>query len=212
MMKKVIHSFFSFFLEKCLNEMDLVASMMEDYLRENCPKNVLIKKELPEKEKRSSFGDRPLFGRGRGKQEMNRLMNSNSFSRRLPANEEDRFVFSQRLHSLRRSPIDDELNYSYRKSFSNEQLSYLHGPGKERIVERNSKDILPYLSLGYCRVKTSEQGKDIEQFLHEILPKDLTVQPLNMKKDFSLIVCSSAAQKLFEESNSLVFPHSKSFV
>lgn len=192
------------FLKKIFNS-NLVASMMEDYLRQNCPKNIRIVKEKSSAaavSSSSSIVTRPLFGRGRGKQEINYLTNSNSFSRRLPpTTDEHRSSLSQRFNSIQNDDERDKsLIYPYRKSFNNEQLSFLLGPGKERIIQRNFKDILPYLPLNSCRVNSIEQGKEIELILYEILPNMLNIQSMNIKTDLSLMICSSAAEKIFEES------------
>ena len=165
--------------------------MMEDLIKENSSKYVSIVKDP------SLSSSRPPLGRGRGKQQMNYF--SSTFSLRRPLNE-NKLIFSSRLNSMQ-NPIttdrDNFIQYSYRKPFTNEHLSYLLGPGRERI----GNDILPYLSLGYCRVKSIEQGKEIEQFLYDILPDSLDIQVLKIKEDLALVVSSSAAEKFFEESS-----------
>lgn len=49
-------------------------------------------------------------------------------------------------------------------------------------------------------MKTIEQGKEIEKFLYSILPDSLNIDVLTIPDDLSLIICSSAAENIFQQS------------
>jgi hypothetical protein len=173
----------------------------------------------------SLSAERSLFGRGRGRQPMTNislLNNQSIFSRRLASNvpvNERKFTFSHRLSSLTNSPvkletssrpIDENLTkknsnetlitYQYDKPFIDKHLCYLLGPGKQQIIEKDHCQILSCLSLGYCRVKNLTQGKEIEKYLYSILPDSLNINALKIPDDLQLIICSSAAETIFQQS------------
>ena len=215
--------------------------MMENYLRQHHSRTAKILQNLPtnllEKESKSTekkiSSERVLFGRGRGRSQMNQS-NSNGFSRRLGPSlptTEKKFLFSHRLNStdnLSSPPIENEqnresktsfvlrgyktksasptfINYPYNEPFTNEQLCYLLGPGKKEIIEKDHCQILPFLSLNYCRVKTIEQGKSIEKQLYSLLPKRLDTKLVKTNDAFALLICSSAAENIFQQSKFFLF-------
>jgi hypothetical protein len=50
-------------------------------------------------------------------------------------------------------------------------------------------------------VKNTEQGKEIEKQLYSLLPNSLNIELLKIDNDLSLIVCSPAAEDIFQQSN-----------
>jgi hypothetical protein len=50
-------------------------------------------------------------------------------------------------------------------------------------------------------VKNTEQGKEIEKQLYSLLPNSLNIELLKIDNDLSLIVCSAAAEDIFQQSN-----------
>ena len=169
----------------------------------------------------SLLSDHSLLGRGRGRlQTTNAPLTNNPsmFSRRLVPNApatERKFVFSQRLNSLMNPPVKlDEsttktkekdpdqtlITYQYNKPFTAKHLCYLLGPGRQQIIEKDQCQIFSCLSLGYCRVRNNEQGKEIEKSLYSILPYSLNLDVLKIPDDLQLIICSSAAESVFQQS------------
>lgn len=81
------------------------------------------------------------------------------------------------------------------------QLCYLLGPGRKQIVDKDQCEIIPYLPSGCCRSQSVEQGKEIEKQLHSIIPPSLSIDIVKIKEDLALLICSSAAENLFQQSN-----------
>lgn len=112
------------------------------------------------------------------------------------------------------------INYFYRKKFNDQevcikfdfklteffilffayQLCYLLGPGRKFITENDQCKILPFLPSGYCQLMSVEQGKDIEKELYSILPQEINIQNVTFHNNLSLLICSSAAESIFEQS------------
>ena len=82
------------------------------------------------------------------------------------------------------------------------QLCYLLGPGRKHIVDKDQCEIIPYLPSGCCQSQNIEQGKEIEKQLHSIIPPTLHADLVKIKEDLALLICSSAAENLFQLSNS----------
>lgn len=175
--------------------------MMENFIKTTSSKSLLIvkdpSKDLLDKE-RSSSSSRPAVGRGRGRQQTIHFSTPHLPPTANPV------MISSSVNSIDRISRKDSINYPYRKAFTTEHLSYFLGPGRKKILQRYPTEILSYLSLAYCRVNSIEQGKEIEQFLFDILPDSLNMRTLNMKEDLSLLVSSSAAEKIFEQSLSFI--------
>jgi hypothetical protein len=176
--------------------------------------------------KPSLLSERLLFGRGRGRIQTTNTPSANNpsiFSRRLASNApvtERKFVFSQRLSSLMipPTPIDENttkteekspdqtlITYKYNKPFIDKHLCYLLGPGKQQIIEKDQCQIFSCLSLGYCRVRNNAEGKEIEKSLYSILPHSLNIDILKIPNDLQLIICSSAAESVFQQSKILIY-------
>jgi hypothetical protein len=193
---------------------------MEDYINQGHSKTAVIKKNFqPEPELTNGYeqsssslsAERPLFGRGHGRQQMTNVPLLNNQS-----------IFSQRLNSLTNSsvkletsspPIDENttkikeksLNqtliiYQYNKPFIDKHLCYLLSPGKQQIIEKHQCQILSCLSVGYCRVRNAALGKEIEKSLYSILPDLLNIDVLKIPDNLQLIICSSAAETVFQQS------------
>lgn len=209
MMMKVFH--IQIKIEIILFFFPIVSSMMEDYINQHHSNTAVVKKDF-----QLTNGYELLsksFGRGRGRQQMNNvpLLNnqSNSFSPRLASSlpvTEKKFTFSQRLNSsakVNENPSSNQtlITYKYNKPFIDEHLCYLLGPGKQQIIEKDQCEIISCLSLGYCRVKTLAQGKDIEKYLYSILPDSLSIDVVNIPDDLQLIICSSAAETVFQQNH-----------
>ncbi|CAF0869430.1 unnamed protein product [Rotaria sp. Silwood1] len=111
--------------------------------------------------------------------------------------------FVLRRHSTRnkdKSPVTTTMNYFYTKQFNDQHLCYLLGPGRKNITENDQCQILSCLPSGYCRLTNIEQGKDIEKRLYSILPNTLNIETVKIDTHLSLIICSSAAEYIFQEN------------
>jgi len=118
-----------------------------------------------------------------------------------------RFVLRTHSNKSKEKPL---ITYIYNKPFIDEHLCYLLGPGRKLIIEKDQCQILSCLSLGYCKVKNNEQGKEIEKQLYSILPETLNIDIINIDNHLSLIICSSIAEYIFQQSNfiSILFIYS----
>jgi hypothetical protein len=61
-------------------------------------------------------------------------------------------------------------------------------------------------------VKTNEQGKHIENELYSILPETLNIELIKIPNDLSLLICSSAAEEIFQQSNFIFIDSKFSFL
>ncbi|CAF3313561.1 unnamed protein product [Rotaria socialis] len=102
--------------------------------------------------------------------------------------------------SIVRQRSQTPVNYIYKKQFTDQNLCYLLGPGKEHIVENDQCQILAFLPSGYCRSANIEQGKDIEKRLYSILSDTLNIETLKINNHLALLVCSPAAEYIFQQS------------
>ncbi|CAF4053246.1 unnamed protein product [Rotaria magnacalcarata] len=102
--------------------------------------------------------------------------------------------------SIVRQRSQTPVNYIYKKQFTDQHLCYLLGPGKEHIVENDQCQILAFLPSGYCLLANIEQGKDIEKRLYSILPDTLNIETLKINNHLALLVCSPAAEYIFQQS------------
>jgi hypothetical protein len=113
-----------------------------------------------------------------------------------------RFVLRGHPTKSKEKPL---ITYIYKKPFIDEHLCYLLGPGKRFIIEKDQCQILSCLTSGYCKVKNDEQGKDIEKQLYSILPDKLNINIVNIDNHLSLIICSSIAEYIFQQSNFYIY-------
>lgn len=51
----------------------------------------------------------------------------------------------------------------------------------------------------------NQQGNEIEKRLYSILPKKLNIELVQINQDLSLLICSSAAEFIFQQSKIKIF-------
>lgn len=73
---------------------------------------------------------------------------------------------------------------------------------RNSIVEKDQCEILSHLIFNFCRVKTVEEGKQIEDHLNSLLPKSLQSIDLPIDERLSLIINSSAALSILQQNSS----------
>jgi hypothetical protein len=189
----------------------LVASMMEEVLRQTVSSAFSIHKCLP-----------VSVGRGRGRPIATVVESMPSarrgFSTRLNS-AEPKLGFSQRAYSS--NDKSSPKKYFYQRRFSDEevkrramkrplllslclQLAFLLGPAKERFTGNDRDEIFRSLPSDYCLVQFDGQGEEIEQRLNAVLPDLFDTTPVAFPSHLSLLLLSSAVEQIFEESKSSV--------
>jgi hypothetical protein len=58
----------------------------------------------------------------------------------------------------------------------------------------------------------NQQGKDIEKRLYSILPKKLNIDLVQINDNLALLICSAAAELIFQQSKERFFSNSIDFM
>jgi hypothetical protein len=73
-------------------------------------------------------------------------------------------------------------------------------------ISRSSAARLPSsLPSGYCRVTNIQQGKEIEKRLYSLLPEKLNTEVVKTNDSLALLIYSSEAENIFQQSNLFLF-------
>jgi len=73
---------------------------------------------------------------------------------------------------------------------------------RNSIVEKDQCEIVSHLIFNFCRVKTVEEGKQIEDDLNSLLSQSLQSIDLPIDERLSLIINSSAALSILQQNRS----------
>jgi hypothetical protein len=67
----------------------------------------------------------------------------------------------------------------------------------------------PIFSSGYCRLTNADQEKEIQKKITAVFPQILKVDPVQLPNaEFGVFICTSAAEKIFEQIHNKDKPYS----